>query len=531
MSKTKQAIIFSNTDIGYSKTLIEKFSGSLDIGDKIGILAPNGSGKTCLLQTICGNVEPLSGLLHTHGSISLISQTLQIPENMKNITIKQFLSQKNLSISQINIFTEKYFQKSFKDIPLKDISGGEFTIFQIAISFLANPDILLLDEPTNHLDFSARKILLNLLKNFKGSVLFVSHDIWFLDNLANKLWIIENSSIRNFQRTYGDYKNEKQLKMEGIERQKESLRKRMHKLHRSINRENMRQARSIAEGKKQAIDKSMSAHERGFFADKASDAAGKNTKKLKILLEESKKDLAQMRILKRKSLRASITTESENKNVYSLKSCFLYINNLCLIEDITIDQYVGDRHILFGENGSGKSSFAKALLNITPYHFEPKAKINNSVKIVYFDQQYNAINPEKTVLENIQYYSNSSTDDLRKHLSQYLFFTEQDVNRKAKNLSGGMLARLACAIVAISPIDLLILDEPTNNLDIETIQELTLALSKYKGALLVISHDIDFVKKLEPDKLLFIKDKKLKNLSVDNLSDIEDISNLLYSQG
>ena len=134
---------------------------------------------------------------------------------------------------------------------------------------------------------------------------------------------------------------------------------------------------------------------------------------------------------------------------------------------------------------------------------------------------------EKTVLENMQVYSNMFIDDMRKHLSRYLFFTQHDVNQKAKHLSGGMLARLACAIITISPIDLLILDEPTNNLDIETIQELILALSEYKGALLVISHDIDFVKKLEPNKLLFIKNNILKNLSVDDSLEIEDISNFL----
>ena len=523
MKKIKQAIIFSNADIGYSKTLIEKFSGGLNIGDKIGILAPNGTGKTCLLQTICGNTELLSGSLNIHGSVSLISQILQIPEGMKDITIKQFLYQRKLSLSRINVFLEKNFKKSFTNMYLRDISGGEFTILQIAISFLENPDILLLDEPTNYLDFSARKILLNLLKNFKGSIIFVSHDIWFLDNLANKLWIIENNSIRTFQGTYVDYKKENQLKIEGAERQKESLRKKIQKLNKSIGRENIRQARSITEGKKQAHDRSMSAAERGFFADKAGDVAGKNTKKLQSLLEKTKGNLQQIHISKRKSLRASIITESKKKNIYSLSSCSLYINKLCLIKDIIIDQYVGDKYVLFGKNGSGKSSFIKALLNIESYHFEPKAKINSSAKIVYFDQQYSAINPEKTVLENMRLYSGMSDADMRKHLSQYLFFTQQDIDQKAKNLSGGMLARLACAMITISPIDLLVLDEPTNNLDIETIQELVLALSQYKGALLVISHDIDFVKKLELNKLLFIKNNTLKNLSINDLSEIDGI--------
>jgi len=526
MNKIKQAIIFSNADIGYSKILIEKFSGSLNVGDKIGILAPNGTGKTCLLRTIYSDNELLSGSLNTHGSISLISQVLQIPENMKDITVEQFLSQKKFSLSQINTFLEKNFQKFFKNIYLRNISGGEFTLLQIAISFLTNPDILLLDEPTNHLDFSARKILLKLLKNFKGSIIFVSHDIWFLDNLANKLWIIENNLIRNFQGTHNEYKKENQLKIEGVKKQKESLRKQARKLHKSISRENIRQIRSVAEGRKQAHDRSMSAAERGFFADKASDVAGKNTKKLQGLLQTTRENLEQIHILKRKKLNASIVTESKKKNIYSLSSCSLYINKLRLIQDITIDQYVGDRYVLFGKNGSGKSSFIKALLGIKPYHFEPKVKINSSTKIVYFDQQYSAIDPEKTVLENAQLFSNVSREDLRKHLGQYLFFTEQDVNQKAKNLSGGMLARLACAMITISPIDLLILDEPTNNLDIETIQELILALSEYKGALLVISHDIDFVKKLKPNKFLFIKEKTLKNISINDLSEIEEILNL-----
>lgn len=521
MNKTKQSIVFSNADIGYSKTLIEKFSGGFGIGDRVGILAPNGAGKTCLLKTIYGDTELLSGSLNIHGSISLISQVLQIPDDIKNITLEEFLCQKKLSLSQTNIFLEKNFQKSFKNTYLKNISGGEFTLLQIAISFLMNPSILLLDEPTNHLDFSARKILLNLLKKFKGIIIFVSHDIWFLDNLANKLLVLENNSVRNFQGTYDEYKKENQSKIEGAERQKESLKKQAHKLGRSINRENARQARSVAEGKKQAHDKSMSAMERGFFADKASDAAGKNTKKLQALLEKTKENIKQIHISKRKKLRASITTESKKKNIYSLSSCSLYINDLCLIKDIILDQYVGDRYIIFGKNGSGKSSFVKAVLNISPYHFEPEIKINNSAKIVYFDQQYSAINPEKSVLENMQHYSDVSTENLRKHLGRYLFFTQQDIDKKAKNLSGGMLARLACAMITISPIDLLILDEPTNNLDIETIQELVLALSEYKGALLVISHDIDFVKKLEPNKLLFIKNNTFKNLSIDDLSEVD----------
>ena len=526
MNKIKQAITFSNADIGYSKTLIEKFSGNLNIGDKIGILAPNGSGKTCFLRTICGGIELLSGSLNIHGSVFLIFQVLQIPDGMKDSIIGEFLSQKGLSLAKVNVFLEKNFHKSFKNMHLKDISGGEFTMLQIAMSFLVNPDILLLDEPTNHLDFSARKVLLNLLKNFKGSIIFVSHDIWFLDNLANKLWIIENNLIKNFQGTYSEYEKENQLKIEGIERQKESLKKQTRKLYRSINRENARQTRSVVEGKKQAHDRSMSSAERGFFAEIASSSAGKNTKKLKGLLEKTKENLQELHISKRKKLRAFITTKSKKNGVYSLNSCSLYIGKLCLIRDITIDQYVGDRYVIFGKNGSGKSSFAKALLNTEPYYFEPKAKINNSAKIVYFDQQYSAIDPEKTVLENMQLYSNIPREDMRKHLGQYLFFTQQDIDQKAKNLSGGMLARLACAMITISPIDLLILDEPTNNLDIETIQELVLAISEYKGALLVISHDIDFVKKLEPNKLLFIKNNALKNLSVNDLSEIENISNL-----
>src|SRR3989338_10264078 len=117
--------------------------------------------------------------------------------------------------------------------------------------------------------------------------------------------------------------------MGGVERQKESLRKKLHKLHRSIHRENIRQARSVREGKKQTRDRSMARGERGYFADRASDVAGRNTKKLQTLLEKTKKNLVQMRTQKRKSLRVSIITESKKKSVYSLNLCSLYIDNLC----------------------------------------------------------------------------------------------------------------------------------------------------------------------------------------------------------
>jgi len=526
MIKNKQAIIFSEADIGYSKPIIEKFSGSLNKGDRVGILAPNGAGKTCLLQTMYGSTELLSGSLHVTGSMAITSQVLQFPEDLTDMTTEEFLIQKGHSLAEVNLFSEKQFKKTFTDIPLRDISGGEFTILQIALGFLAKPDILLLDEPTNHLDFSARKVLLNLLQDFKGAVVFVSHDVWFLDNLATKLWIIENNSIRNFQGTYDEYIEEKELKIEGLERQKESLKKKARKLDRSIIREKARQARSIAEGKKQKMDNSMSAHEQGFFADKASDTAGKNTKKLQALLEQTKTDMLQINIQKRKNMRTSITTTSKKKSIYSLRSSSLYIGEQRLIQEIELDQYVGDKFVLLGKNGSGKSSFVNALLGVSPYRFEPAAKINSSAKIVYFDQQYTAIDLEKTVFENIGIHTSATREDIRKHLGDYLFYTDKEINQKASQLSGGMLARLACAMITISPIDLLILDEPTNNLDIETIGELVLALSKYRGALLVISHDMYFIKKLEPHKILLIKNDTLKNLSVDDLPEIEEISNL-----
>ena len=109
MSKNRQLISFSNADIGYSRPIIEKFSGNLNRGDKIGILAPNGFGKTCLLQTIYGNIELLSGSLIVNGKISLTSQALQFPENFKKMTVEEFLMQKNLSLSKINFFSEKIF--------------------------------------------------------------------------------------------------------------------------------------------------------------------------------------------------------------------------------------------------------------------------------------------------------------------------------------------------------------------------------------------------------------------------------------
>ena len=173
----------------------------------------------------------------------------------------------------------------------------------------------------------------------------------------------------------------------------------------------------------------------------------------------------------------------------------------------------GDRVAVMGKNGSGKSALMKAILGQSDYLLEPKPYKNPSLRFEYLDQHYSIIDLNKSVLDNAVEFSGEQVERVRQHLSHFLFGDSLEVLKKAKDLSGGMLARLAFVMLTIAPIDLLILDEPTNNLDMETIEAIKDLLLEYKGGLIVISHDLAFIERLNIQKFYSV-DKTLKQVSL-----------------
>ncbi len=453
----KQILTAHNLSIGINHELLSDINFGVSKSDRIGIIGPNGSGKTTLLRTIANLEEPLSGSYSMQGSCDYIPQTHQV----------------------------------------STLSGGQQSFQILKDAFLRSSDILLLDEPTNHLDIDAKQALIDLIRNFKGAVICISHDVWFLEQITNRLWIINNGKIRNFTGSYREYKQELIRNEESRERQLEVVQKEKRKLELSRSREEVRSARSKREGKKQKLDRSKSRMEIGRKKMAAEGVAGRNKKQLDEREEIIAEKMSALTSTKKKKVSGTISTSESRGSLIRIKDAVLYVQGNKVLEHVSFDMQKGDRVAVIGKNGSGKSALVKAMLGKPGFELNPKPYLNSSLRCEYLDQHYSIIDPNKSVIDNVADFSGVSSERIRQHLSHFLFSDSREVLKKASQLSGGMMARLAFVMLTIAPIDLLILDEPTNNLDIETIDAIKELLLQYHGGLIVISHDIDFIESLQ----------------------------------
>jgi len=262
----------------------------------------------------------------------------------------------------------------------------------------------------------------------------------------------------------------------------------------------------------------MSKIEKGYFKNKASASAGRKEEELKENIEQASEKIEANSEKKKRLARISIT-EGENvrgKRLFGIQGGALSIENKRLVEGINFLIKYGERLSLAGENGSGKTMLIKAILE----------KAGSSTELtgldlfrspdfsgLYISQRYDQIDREKTLLENM-YLANPGIDMqvARRALGNLLFSEKYVVEKLAKTLSGGETARLAFAMASVAPVDILILDEPTNNLDVETIGIITDALKQFTGAILVVSHDIDFLRQIGIEKSFLIKDQKFTEM-------------------
>lgn len=496
----KQILTTHNLSIGIHDSLISDINLGVFKKDSIGIIGSNGSGKTTLLKTIAGIEEPLEGSIVCHGSTYYVPQYIHL-DIYKDDTLTSYIIKQGGDIHAIRIFLKEYFHQNLdNDMLFQKFSGGQQTLINIAIGFLRSPDILLLDEPTNHLDLTSKKTLVKLIHNFRGALICVSHDIWFLTQVTKTLWILEEGKIRLFSGAYSEYQEENFLKDESRKRKLEVIHKEERKLKQSQLREQKRSQRSEQTGKAHRTDRSTGRGAQGFFKEKSE----KRKAQRKNILDNKKSLLTQTRnqlsLLVKKKVSGNIITPDYKGGLFHITHATLIIHNNPKVVGITLDMYKGDRVAFTGINGSGKSAFAKALLGYDDFYFDQSFYKNPSLRFEYFDQHYNCIDPDKTILENVMDFSGESIERVRQHLSHFLFDNPLLVLKKARYLSGGMLARLAFVMLTITPIDLLILDEPTNNLDLETIEAIIDILKDFHGGLLVISHDQHFLNSINIER-------------------------------
>ncbi len=467
-------LLFSLRDVEIKfgkKVIFQDLNLNLHKGDMIALVGKNGVGKTTLMKTIYGDQDLDAGELWAYPNLK-VGYFNQKFEKLNNKTIEEnfadLLNEQNKHF--VDIFCNKLNLDKFANI--QDLSGGQKRKVYLIRSLLKDSDVLLLDEPTNHLDLQCIEWLESYLRNLNKTIICVSHDRTFLSNFTNKVFWIDRGKLRVSPRGFKDFDKWSE---ELLDQEYRELRNR-----------------------KQFVNIELEWANKGVKARvKRNEKRLKRAKELKAKLE---KDEASYRSAI-KSLRPQVSKKStdQSKFIAELQDVFVKYPNQSefVFKNLSIKISKNDRIGLLGNNGSGKSTFLRTILNEIKIS-KGKIKLKKNLEFSYFDQMRNDLNGRKSIKDILV---PSGGDYLKvqgrdRHVCSYVKdfqFDPKNVNHTIQTLSGGEQNRLLLAKVLANPKTGLILDEPTNDLDLETLDLLTEMLSNYNGTLLIVSHDRDFL--------------------------------------
>lgn len=490
------------------KSILNDVSFHIEDHDKAAIVGINGAGKTTLLRIITGEITADTGIvtLAKGKSFGYLAQNQNV--NSENTIYDELLSvkadvialEKQLRETEIamktadeeslNQLMESYtrldhafelangyaykseltgvlkglgFAEDEFDKPISTLSGGQKTRVALSKLLLLKPDLIILDEPTNHLDLNAITWLENYLLNYKGAVLIVSHDRYFLDRIANKVIEIDQTKATSFTGNYSDYAVKK-----------EQLRIAALNAYMNQQQEIRHQEAVIEKLKSFNREKSI----------KRAESREKMLNKIEVLEKPTaaRTDIHMV-------LTPKCTSGNDVLHIEGLSKSF---GSLSLFHDIDMDIKRGEHVAIIGDNGTGKTTILKIINGILEADSGTIA-LGTNVHIGYYDQEHHVLHPEKTLFEEISDdYPSLTNTEIRNTLAAFLF-TGDDVFKQIRDLSGGERGRVSLAKLMLSESNFLILDEPTNHLDIMSKEILEDALNAYEGTVLYVSHDRYFI--------------------------------------
>lgn len=488
--------------------------------DKVGIIGVNGAGKTTLFKLILGELTPDAGTITVSSKIGYLPQVIEdnfdkemsvfdyllsarpikelenkltnlyeqiateknehnLKKYMKDITKVEdeltYYEQYNAESELLKIIAGMNIDDALLDLKLKNLSGGQKSKIAFARLLYSKPETLLLDEPTNHLDLDTKDYIIEYLKNYKGLILVISHDTSFLDEITNKtLYIDKNKKT-------GTLYNGSYSKYEKIKKERELATSRLH---------------DKQQKEEEKLKEIIARYIRGN--EKKANIAKDRQKKLEKLLSEKVEVEKKNKYTK---FKINIKYPSYSIPISCNNLTFGYTEENLLYQNLTFDLIKGEKFLIVGENGIGKTTLLKLIMNIlTP--LEGSINISEKTLIGYYAQEHDLLNKEKTIKEN---FSDSGLTDyeLRRFLGSFLF-TNDDIFKKINILSPGERSRVALAKIALSGANTLLLDEPTNHLDPMTQLIIADTFKDYEGTMLVVSHNLEFVDNLGIERMLLL---------------------------
>jgi len=490
------------------RPILKQASFQLEEHEKAAIVGVNGAGKTTLLKMIIGQLPADEGLItfakdKTFGYLaqqSDLSSSHTIYEEL--LSVKQDLvsmeqqlrgleeSMKHCEGTQLEEIMNRYTRMTHDfevrggllykseltgvlkglsfldedfDKQISTLSGGQKTRVSLAKLLLQSPDLIILDEPTNHLDIASISWLETYLRSYKGAVLIVSHDRYFLDRVVTKVIAIENGLVRSYAGNYSDYAAKAAM------------------LRKAAVNAYLKQQEEIHH-QQQVIDKLKS-----FNREKSIKRAESREKML------DKMELLEKPVEIRDDMHLKLTPQIISGNdVLSIEDLSKRFGSLTLFEHVDIEIKRGEHVAIIGDNGTGKTTLLK-IINELESMDSGQIRLGSKVEIGYYDQEHHVLHSEKTLFDEISDdYPTLTNTQIRNTLAAFLF-TGDDVFKKISELSGGERGRVSLAKLMLSNANFLILDEPTNHLDITSKEILEQALNDYEGTVLYVSHDRYFV--------------------------------------
>lgn len=537
-------MIIKNLNLSFGmQDVFKDININIPDNEKIGIVGVNGAGKSTFFKVLLKKLEPNSGKIEFNSKVNISLLPQVIDDEIPNLNIPVFdylLSArpiKELEEQLATIYNDvanetdtKKQNKLMKKIDniqnrlnyydvyeaenillkiisgmhidddllyknLNELSGGQKSKIAFARLLYSKPEIMLLDEPTNHLDAKSKDYIVNYLKNYHGGVFIISHDNDFLDKVTNKTLYLDkrNHNMMLYDGSYSKFMKVKKANEEALDRAILMQEKEEEKLEKIV----LHYSNSSGNRKKMAQDRE---------------------KKLNKLRENK---LSKEKEIKKINFKIKIDKESSINPIILDKVSFSYDNKHKIINNLSFTLTRGEKFLIVGNNGVGKSTLLKLIVS----KLKPNKgiiDINYKTKIAYYAQEHELLDNNKTIMDNFLD-TNYSDKEIRNCLGRFMFYGD-DVFKEIKTLSPGERARVMLAKISLSGANVLILDEPTNHLDPETQSKISDIFRDYEGTMLVVSHNEDFVRNLQIERMLILPEGKITFYSEDKFDKYKKVN-------